>query len=66
MTHTVAIGNIYIVDLGNNRIRKVTVSTGVISTIAGTGAATYNGDGIAATSAALQYPTGIALDSSGR
>ena len=56
----------YIVDYGNSRIRKVTVATDIISTIAGTGVDTYNGDGIAATSAALQYPTGIALDSSGR
>jgi NHL repeat len=58
-------GNIYIVDTGNQRIRKVTVSTGIITTIAGTGVFGYNGDGIAATSADLQLPIGVAVDRSG-
>jgi len=56
---------VYIADNNNHRIRKVTVSTGIITTIAGTGASSYSGDGGAATSAALRYPEGIALDSSG-
>ena len=60
------IGNVYIADWNNHRIRKVTVSTGIITTIAGTGSTTYSGDGGAATSATLYYPTGIALDESGR
>ena len=60
------IGNVYIADYVNSRIRKVTVSTGIISTIAGTGSASYSGDGGAATSAALKYPAGVALDASGR
>ena len=55
----------YIADTGNNRIRKVTVSTGIINTIAGTGTASYSGDGDAATSATLFYPSGVGLDSSG-
>ncbi len=55
----------YISDQYNHRIRKVTVSTGIISTIAGTGTASYSGDGGAATSAALSYPFGITLDSAG-
>ena len=59
------LGNIYIADYGNHRIRKVTVSTGIISTVAGTGAASYSGDGGAATSAALKNPWGVALDSAG-
>jgi len=58
-------GNIYIADQNNNRIRKVTASTGVISTIAGTGTASYTGDGGPATSADLDYPAGIAVDASG-
>ncbi len=58
-------GNIYIADLYNNRIRKVTASTGVISTVAGNGAEGYSGDGGAATSAELYYPSGVAIDSSG-
>ena len=60
------IGNVYISDGVNNRIRKVTVSTGIITTIAGTGSTTYSGDNGAATSATLNYPSGLALDASGR
>ena len=56
----------YIADYANQRIRKVTVSTGIITTIVGTGTASYSGDGGAATSATLYYPYGVALDASGR
>ncbi len=59
------IGNIYTADHDNNVIRKVTVSTGIITTIAGTGNSGYSGDGGAATSATLGGPFGIAVDSSG-
>ena len=58
-------GNIYISDSDNNRIRKVTKSTGVITTVAGTGTKGYNGDGRQATSADLNYPNGVAVDASG-
>ena len=58
------IGNVYIADY--NRIRKVTVSTGNITTIAGTGSYNYSGDNGAATSATLSYPHGVAVDASGR
>ena len=60
------IGNVYIADTFNHRIRKVTVSTGIISTIAGTGSASYSGDNGAATSATLYAPSGVAVDASGR
>ena len=60
------VGNVYIADRDNHRIRKVTVSTGFISTIAGTGSASYSGDNGAATSAALYEPYGVAVDASGR
>ncbi len=59
-------GNVYFNEFNNHRMRKITVSTGIISTYAGTGSSTYNGDGIAATSAALCYPEGLAIDSSGK
>lgn len=57
--------NLYITDASNNRIRKVTASTGVISTIAGTGTAGSGGDGFAATSAQFNKPYSISLDNSG-
>ena len=60
------IGNVYIADDGNYRIRKVTVSTGIITTIAGSSSRSYSGDGGQATSAALYYPSKVALDASGR
>jgi len=58
-------GNIYIADMTNNRIRMVTASTGIISTIAGTGTAGYNFDGVAATTAELDLPAGVSLDGLG-
>ena len=60
-----ASGNVYIADNSNNRIRKVTVSTGIITTIAGTGTAGYSGDNGAATSAELSNPNSVAVDASG-
>ena len=55
-------GDPYIVDFENHRIRKVTKTTGIITTIAGTGQAGYNGDNMAAKSALLNYPSAIAVD----
>ncbi len=54
-------GNVYIADSVNNRIRKV--SGGTITTVAGGGGSL--GDGGPATSASLEYPTAVALDSAG-
>ena len=51
--------------MGNHVIRKVTVSTGIITTIAGTGSTSSIDDGIPATSASLYYPTGVAIDGTG-
>jgi len=58
-------GNIYIADLYNERVRKVTVSTGIISTVAGDGTAGYSGDGGPATGAEIYYPDGLAVDTAG-
>ena len=60
------IGNVYIADSYNHRIRKVTVSTGIITTIAGIGSTSYSGDNGEATVATLYYPYGVVLDASGR
>lgn len=62
-----AAGNLYIVDQGNNRIRKVTNPTGsaTISTVVGTGSTGYSGDGGLATAATLNGPSSIAFDSNG-
>jgi len=59
-----AAGNFYIADSANNRIRKVTPG-GTITTIAGTGAPGYSGDGGPATAAMLYSPYGVALDTAG-
>jgi sugar lactone lactonase YvrE len=58
-------GNIYITDADNNRIRRVEVSTGIITTIAGTGASANSGDGGPAIYAGVSLPSGIAVDSAG-
>jgi sugar lactone lactonase YvrE len=60
-----ASGNFYIADYGNNVIRKVTVSTGIITTIAGIGTAGYTGDLGLATSAKLNGPQNLAFDTVG-
>src|SRR5438132_296009 len=56
-----AAGNVYIGDAGNHRVRKIG-ATGTISTVAANGAACFFGDGGPATSAALNYPSGLAKD----
>jgi len=57
-------GDIFISDTANNRIRQVTPD-GVIHTIAGTGAASFGGDGGAALNAQIFGPAGILLDGAG-
>ncbi len=64
-------GNLYIADAGDPKIRKVTASTGVISTVAGIGLICTNaqepacGDGTAATAAEFNFPQGVFFDSLG-
>ena len=60
-----ASGNIYIADLGNNRIRRIDGVTGIISTVAGNGTGGYAGDGGPATSAELNQPTSVFIDPNG-
>ena len=62
-------GNLYIADTGDMRVRKVDVATGIITTVAGNsttlGLGGFSGDGGPATSAALNSPDGVAVDSAG-
>ncbi len=60
-----AAGNYYYADMGNNCIRKVDISTGLLSTVSGIGAAGYNGDCRTPTSAVLNVPAGVTFDASG-
>ena len=57
-----SIGNVYLADSGNNRVRKVSPS-GIITTIAGGGTVVV--DGVLATQSAVDYPIGIACDAQG-
>src|SRR5438445_11448456 len=57
--------DLYIADLGNERIRKIAAATGIITTVAGNGVLGFAGDGGAATNASLSSPAGVALDAGG-
>ena len=59
-------GNYYIASYNQNRVFKVTLSTGVISVVAGSGALGYSGDGVTggAGNASLNHPYAVAVDSS--
>ncbi|MEZ4364747.1 MAG: DUF4215 domain-containing protein [Kofleriaceae bacterium] len=58
-------GNLFVADTGNHRVRRVDAATGVITTVAGTGAAGFTGDGGLATGAWLSAPQGVAVDGDG-
>jgi sugar lactone lactonase YvrE len=60
-----ATGNLYIADTGNHRIRKLSLTTSIITTIAGTGTQGFSGDNGPATLAAIDSPTGLAVDIAG-
>ena len=59
-------GNFYFTDTANNRVRRIDGATGIIHTIAGNGTVGSAGDGGPATSAHLNAPTGVAVDSQGQ
>ncbi len=56
-------GRLFIADQSNNRVRVVDLASGIIGTYAGTGTASYNGDGIPAGQANLAGPSGLAVQS---
>ncbi len=59
-------GNVFIAELNGHRVRMVEASTGIITTIAGTGGSGYSGDGGPAASAEMQRPIDLAFDAEGR
>jgi hypothetical protein len=59
-----AAGNLYIADWVNSRVRKVSTS-GMITTVAGSGTYGFSGDGGPATDASLSSPYGVAVDAAG-
>ena len=60
-----AAGNLFIGDWANNRVRKVDVSTGIITTVAGNGSSSTSGDGGPATAAGIREPIGVQPDLAG-
>ncbi len=59
-------GNLYITDMSNQRVRKVDIGTGIITTVAGSSStAGFAGDGGAATAARLSGPTDMKMDALG-
>ncbi len=58
-------GSLFIADQSNNRIRRVDLQTGIITTVAGTGESGYTGDGMPAVEALLAGPSGLAMGPEG-
>jgi trimeric autotransporter adhesin len=58
-------GNLFVADQFNHRIRKINLTSKVITTVAGIGTPGYSGDGGPATSAQLKFPTSMAVDAAG-
>jgi streptogramin lyase len=58
-------GNLYFADTNNNKVRMVDLTTGIITTVAGTGERGYSGDGGQAADAMLSRPFGVAFDEAG-
>ena len=58
-------GRLYVADQSNNRVRVIDLNTQTIATVAGTGSAVYNGDGMPALEASLAGPSGLAVGPDG-
>ena len=56
---------VYIADQSNHRVRMIDLETGIIATVAGTGSAGYNGDGMPGAHASLAGPSGLAIGGDG-
>lgn len=60
-----SVGNIFIADRGNHRVRRIDAVTGFVSTVAGTGVGGFNGDNQTASLTQFNLPTALALDGGG-
>ncbi len=58
-------GDLYIADTGNSRVRRVNMVTGIITTVAGNGSGSFNGDGGPAEQASVSAPVGLVFDTAG-
>ena len=58
-------GSLYVAEAANHCVRKLDLATGVITTVAGCGAAGYSGDGGPATQAAMNEPYAVQVDANG-
>ena len=58
-------GNLFVVDMQNNVVRKIDTTTGIITTVVGTGKPGYSGDGGPASQAQLKNPHSIQFDANG-
>lgn len=58
-----SVGNLYIADMANHRIRKVDFKSGIVTTVAGNGKFGFGGDNVKATTTSLAQPYGVAIDS---
>jgi uncharacterized repeat protein (TIGR01451 family) len=60
-----SLGNLYVADYGNNRVRKIDSNTGLVTTVAGDGTFGFGGDGGPAASAQLAAPIALAVGGAG-
>jgi sugar lactone lactonase YvrE len=60
-----AVGNLYVADMDNHRVRRIAAGTGIITTFAGNGVEAFAGDGGVATAASIDSPNGLAVDFAG-
>lgn len=58
-------GNLYFTEYGSSTVRKITASTDIISTIAGTGLPGTSTDGVPAITVPLKHPDGLCVDKMG-